>query len=317
MIDLSTIAGLRDVAPDMPLSQAYHVLKWMMAHRDAAGCQPGPVDVPSVPGGSPAPAAPVVAATGAPPSSGQPWTEEEKAEALRMRVAGATNREIADTLGRGFTSVQKLMWRLDPRRNQGFWSEADEAILIEEFTAGATAQQVAERLGRTPDAVMARAAKLGGVKQMRAKPDPEVEPPTVTEPEPPVLISEGPLDAASLSEVIEAPVVQIPAPIDPVQTAPAQSFGPPLSRRQQLLVDHLNRLPSAFTPEDDMFLIEQLASGTPGNVIADQLGTDLKTIGARFRAMQIDDILNKRGNVTLEGQQDLLVAVRYRAGCHA
>ncbi|SFY18359.1 hypothetical protein SAMN04244548_02984 [Paracoccus pantotrophus] len=86
--------------------------------------------------------------------------------------------------------------------------------------------------------------------------------------------------------------------------------------RQNWLLDHLRGLPDDFTAEDDVYLVEGLLSGTPAAVIADQLGCNLKAVAARFRSMQTEEILTVKGQLTLSGQQDLLAAVRYRAGRH-
>lgn len=120
-----------------------------------------------------------------------------------------------------------------------------------------------------------------------------------------VIVTEGAADAAALAEVQDAPVI-VP-----------QGRNPVLSRRQSRLIDHLSRLSrDAFTPEDDLWLVEQLASGAPIAVIADQLGCTPKTAIARFAAMKTDDIVTARGRLTIDGQADLLVAAHYRAGCH-
>lgn len=113
-------------------------------------------------------------------------------------------------------------------------------------------------------------------------------------------------------DVADAPCLE-PAPVAQAPE-PAWLRDPGLTVRQHDLLQHMRCLSREdFTPEDDLFLVEELAKGTPGNIIADQLGCDLKLAARRFRALQTDDIVNAKGILTIDGQADLLVAVRHRA----
>lgn len=104
-------------------------------------------------------------------------------------------------------------------------------------------------------------------------------------------------------------------PASQVEPPPPAAVAPPaLTMRQNRLVDHLGRLGDDFEPADDLWLVTSLAKGSSLDVIADQLGCDMAAARARFRSMLTDDITSSRGAITLDGQADLLEALKYRAG---
>lgn len=158
------------------------------------------------------------------------------------------------------------------------WSDEEKAEAVRMKSEGFSASHIAKVIGRPHPATRAMLAKLAKEK------------------------------APPPAEVAPAP----PAP--PAAPVPKAETFQPLTRRQQLLVDHVGRLPDDFEPADDLWLAESLAKGTPIDVIADQLGCDSATARARFRAMLTDGIKTPKGTITTDGQADLLAALRYRAG---
>ena len=115
-----------------------------------------------------------------------------------------------------------------------------------------------------------------------------------------------------VQELIATQVIPAAAPVR-LDPAPASSF-PKLTGRQQRLVDHVGRLSDTFEPADDLWMVEAFYKGTAVDVIADQLGCDVPAVRSRFKSMLTEEITTPKGVITIEGQADLLVALRYRAG---
>lgn len=183
------------------------------------------------------------------------------------------------------------------------WSDEEKAEAVRMKSEGFSASHIAKVIGRPHPATRAMLAKLAKEK---APPPAEVAPAPPVPPAAPAPKAEKPASA-----VVKMTAAPAPAPAEP-EPPKAETFQP-LTRRQQLLVDHVGRLPDDFEPADDLWLAESLAKGTPIDVIADQLGCDSATARARFRAMLTDGIKTPKGTITTDGQADLLVALRYRA----
>ena len=170
------------------------------------------------------------------------------------------------------------------------WTDAEKARAIAMKGEGLTARHIAGILNRP---VFATRHMLGKLVKEGA----EVGRVDDAAPEPVPADQEGPKD----DEPDEAEPAQEPA-------APRRLTG-----RQQRLVDHLGRLGDDFEPSDDLWLAESLAKGINLSVIADQLGCDLATARGRYRAMLVTEIRSPSGSITIDGQADLLAALRYRA----
>lgn len=337
---MSHLKQLAAIAPDLSLGQAVPIIEWISGMLGPAvpGAQTpddGAGVATTMTHAHPAPA-PEVAASGAGDelTRGR-WTTSEEDLAWKLKNEGLTARQIAMQLGRPYTATEVKLKaikadrmsaalgahgtdRNGQRLQQPPWSQHEIETAQRLRAEGRTFAQIAQKLGRSAKATE---VALGRERRARAKAAAQLaEPPEIAEPVPQepdpapvaeVIVSEGPIDAAVRAEIQDKPVI-VPAP--EVTPAPAWQRDPSLTVRQHDLLQHLCRLSQDdFTPADDMFLVEELAKGTPGNVIADQLGCDLKLAARRFRSLQTDDIVNAKGVLTIAGQTDLLVAVRHRA----
>lgn len=103
----------------------------------------------------------------------------------------------------------------------------------------------------------------------------------------------------------------------PAQKAGSEADQKPLTVIQRSVLQHLQRLSDDFMPSDDLHLAEQLAKGTPIEVIADDLGCDVKTVQARWKAFLFEHITSDKGVLTIQGQSDLLHVLRHRAAADA
>lgn len=302
-INLDDLSRLARLAPDLRAGQVTEIMEWIAELRGGAVVRDPASDAVSmappaaVIGGGlaePTPAAPPPSRAtkgGAAPKRepkpagkggrgpGREWSREELEQALVMRGKGLTVAQVAARLGRSAKAV----------------SVALSAARLERYGLAPTAPQK-----DIPDAAPGLAGQTAAQADSIDIGDP---------PECPA-VDQGPA---------AAPVTDLPDPAALAAQGAAVVVALPssgrLTSRQSRLVDHLGRLGNdSFLPEDDLFLAEQLARGVPGNVVADQLGCDLKTAGLRFRAMQTEEIVNAKGVLTIDGQADLLVALRYRAG---
>ena len=234
----------------------------------------------------------------------QTLTEWQRKSAIEMSDKGFCPSHIAKELGCTTDDVGRFV-RSKPRAvgddkhpvRKGAWSEDEIEHLNWMRSDGKTLVQIGLALGRTQVAVR---DKIKALDRQQQKDDLTSATTPVLKPEP------------------VAPAVQI-APAPPPAPAPAPAPSPPpvveparLTNRQNELIDHLNKLPDTFAPEDDLYLAESLFQRVSIGIIADQLGCDEATVRGRFRAMQNDSIRNSKGVLTIDGQADLLVALRYR-----
>lgn len=321
---LDHLKHLATLAPDLPLERAVPIIDWIsgMLGPSVQGAQTpdfGAGVATTMTHAHPAPA-PEVAASGAGDDllRGR-WTEAEEDRAWQLKAEGLTARQIAQQLGRPFTATEVKLKAIKAERMSAAmgqhgltrsgervqnppWSQDEIDRGLEMREAGASFAEISAKLGRTAKACE---VAIGRERRVRAKAARATEAEVVEAPplDPPapdaVVVTEGEAEAA-------------PQVAQPVEAPP----DPRLTMRQQQLVRHIAGLSNDFTPADDLFLVRELATGTPGNIIADQLGCDLKAAARRFRALQIDDIVNHKGALTIDGQRDLLVAVKYRAECH-
>lgn len=204
----------------------------------------------------------------------------------------------------------------DPAPKAGLpWSDDEKAKAVSLKRKGFSASHIAKVLGRPMFAtrhMMTKLSKEAGTappKPGSAKAAPPVPAgPDAPDPEP----QKAPPSAASAPPTPAVPPV--PPPIAPAPTAPISAAPEkPLTTRQRIILEHLSRLDDTFEPEDDLYLVEQLAKGVPSNVIADQLGCDCRDLGIRYRKMLCDEIKTQRGDITIDGQEDLLTVLRWRS----
>lgn len=105
----------------------------------------------------------------------------------------------------------------------------------------------------------------------------------------------------------------------PAPDAPAVETEKPLTCNQQAVLRHLGGLADDFTAADDLYLVEKSCQGVPMDVVADDLGCDVRTVKQRWRALMCEAVTDPRGTgrLTLSGQVDLLFALRHRAAADA
>lgn len=178
--DLKTLAEL---APDLPLGQAFSVLEWITGSRDAVVQLAAPAD-PVIGGGSamsdPSPAVPAVAAAGTaaitPVVRGERWTKDEIERAWALKKAGHTVSDIARRLGRPTAATGQMFKRqrwlgqapIPPTQKHQPWSPADLAAALAMRANGATYAEIAARYGRTTEATRV------ALTRKRVQPIPEI-----------------------------------------------------------------------------------------------------------------------------------------------
>lgn len=89
-----------------------------------------------------------------------------------------------------------------------------------------------------------------------------------------------------------------------------------LTLAQRALVKHLEKLSDDFAPQDDLDIASGLFDGQKAPTIAINLGVTPEEVVARFKLMKHRDILDPKGHLTIDGQRDLIVALRYRVSAY-
>ncbi|MDF3606519.1 hypothetical protein PE067_10445 [Paracoccus sp. DMF-8] len=105
-----------------------------------------------------------------------------------------------------------------------------------------------------------------------------------------------------------------PAPAAPKPSEPASWTS--LTLAQRALVKHLERLNDDFAPQDDLDIATGLFDGRKAPTIGADLGVTPEEVVARFKLMKHRDILDPKGHLTIDGQRDLIVALRYRVSAY-
>lgn len=145
-------------------------------------------------------------------------------------------------------------------------------------------QGLVDKRQAPPYAAQIIAELTGGTTQAKA-PDPKPEPAKV--------------------EAAPAPAPAQPKPVEnPSWTN--------LTLAQRALVKHLERMNDDFAPQDDLDIASGLFDGRKAPTIAADLGVTPEEVVARFKLMKHRDILDPKGHLTIDGQRDLIVALRYR-----
>lgn len=206
----------------------------------------------------------------------------------------------------------------DPTPKAGLpWSDDEKAKAMALMRKGFSASHIAKVLGRPMFATRHMMTKLS--KETGTAP-PKTGSAEVAAPVPTVPDAPDPEPQKAPPAAVSAPPTPVPVeppappPAAPAPTAPIPAASEkPLTTRQRIILEHLSRLDDTFEPEDDLYLVEQLAKGVPSNVIADQLGCDCRDLGIRYRKMLCDEIKTQRGDITIDGQEDLLTVLRWRS----
>ncbi|MFC3169240.1 hypothetical protein [Paracoccus fontiphilus] len=85
-----------------------------------------------------------------------------------------------------------------------------------------------------------------------------------------------------------------------------------LTLPERQIVKHLERLPKTFTPEDDLRLVELLTGGNKIDAAAAFLEVEPDVALTRWKSFLTEDVIGANGKPTIDGQQRLLNALRYR-----
>lgn len=193
---------------------------------------------------------------------------------------------------------------------------------------------------KQPDAALTAATPLGKV-------DSQAERVTESAPAPEPIKSEKPASAvpsaskptrdqepvkkaatpkkATASTPAQPAPVKKPAPVAaPKPQAPVATTQPPqkpqsatrpwgsLNLIERDVVKHLERLPDTFTPAEDLTIAELLISGNRIEAVAMQLEVSPADALARWKGFLCDEVLGANGFPSLDGQKQLLNALRYR-----
>ena len=130
----------------------------------------------------------------------------------------------------------------------------------------------------------------------------------VSTPEP----ARQPVTAPKAALKAPAPAKPVPPAKQPLKAPTDRRWGA-LSLAERRIVQHIERLPDAFAPADDLALVEMLAHGNKIDVVAGFLGVEPKAALDRWKALMCDDVVGLDGKPTITGQTALLKALRYRA----
>lgn len=337
--DLIPLSLLRDLAARMPdpirpasfVDLAVYVLRTAPAPASTA---PAPTTAPAAEA-APAPAITAPAANVAPApvaidKKGLPWTLEELQRARELLNGGKGPSEVARILGRPVAATQITIKRYGvrgtgpitvPGRPKGRFKKADPADApapARKAKAEAAKPATARKPKASTDTKVTSPAKAkADPKPPLAKPTPAVAPPAASKIAPAAPAASAP---ASTSASKHAPRPE-PAPRDAdskqariiaiLKAAVAENQ----PGRQIRVLSHLLTLPrGSFTAADDLFLAEGLASRRALAEIADQLGCEPAAVTARWKAMLFPDLTDRHGHILLDGQTDLLRALRWLAG---
>ena len=85
-----------------------------------------------------------------------------------------------------------------------------------------------------------------------------------------------------------------------------------LSLPERAIVKHLEKMAPAFTPAEDLAIAELLISGNKIEAVALQLEVQASMALTRWKAFLCAEVLGENGKPSMDGQQRLLAALRYR-----
>ena len=85
-----------------------------------------------------------------------------------------------------------------------------------------------------------------------------------------------------------------------------------LSLPERAIVKHLEKLAPAFTPAEDLTIAELLIGGNKIEAVALQLEVQASMALPRWKAFLCAEVLGENGKPSMDGQQRLLAALRYR-----
>lgn len=114
----------------------------------------------------------------------------------------------------------------------------------------------------------------------------------------------------------QEPVKKAAAPVKPgpVPAKPKADERPwgKLSLPERRIVQHLEKLPEVFTASEDLTIAELLTSGNRIEAVALQLEVTADQALARWKGFLCSEVLGPNGKPSIDGQRQLLNALRYR-----
>ena len=324
--DLIPLALLRDLAarlPD-PIQPASFVDLAVYVSRTAPStAAPAPAIAAAPATAIIVPGADVAPAPGAINKKGLPWTLEELQQARELLTGGKGPSEVARILGRPVAATQIAIKRYGvrgtgpitvPGRPKGRFKKADPAdALTPARKAKAAPAKTAP--ARSPKAsTNANSTPLAKAKAVQTSPV-VMPPPTVAPHAAPKIAPAASLASSPAPRPATAPE---PAPqdADPKQARVRATLQAAIAEnqpgRQIRVLSHLLTLSrGSFTAADDLFLAEGLATRRALPEIADQLGCEPAAVAGRWKAMLFADLTDLHGHILLDGQADLLRALRW------
>lgn len=321
--DLIPLALLRDLAarlPD-PIRPASFVDLAVYVSRTApASTAPAPAIAAAPETAISAPGANVAPAPVAIDKKGLPWTLEELQQARELLTGGKGPSEVARILGRPVAATQIAIKRYGvrgtgpitvPGRPKGRFKKADPADALTPARKAKAAPAKAAPARRPKASTNAKSTPPAKAKAVPAPP--------VAMPTPTVALHAAPNIAPVASPPAPKPATAPePAPqdADPKQARVRATLQAAIAEnqpgRQIRILSHVLTLPrGSFTAADDLFLAEGLATRRALAEIADQLGCEPAAVTGRWKAMLFADLTDRHGHILLDGQADLLRALRW------
>lgn len=311
--DLIPLALLRDLAarlPDPIRPASFIDLAVFVSGKapNATKASAMPAPTAETPSDAKAAAAPALGSVTT-DKKGLPWALEELAQARELLAGGKGPSEVARILGRPVAATQIAIKRYGvrgtgpikvPGRPKGRFKKAEPANLIPPVPAqGAKAVPDAKPTRPVTSRETSSASSTG-----QSQPLPVAS--NAQTPAASTLPKRGIASDAAVKDP-DAKQARIRATL---QAAVAENQ----PGRQVRVLSHLLTLPSdVFGAADDLFLAEGLASRRAVAEIADQLGCEPAAVTARWKAMLFADITDRHGLLLLDGQADLLRALRWLA----
>lgn len=248
------------------------------------------------------------------------WTTEEEQKLIDMKVAGKSIREMAKVLGRGDTAVSMRIRLMrgrpfGPKLPKESWTDAEDRQLMDGRAAERPYSDIATEMGRSVRSLQNRYRRLTKSELPAAAPPPEVSPLAPAEPAEQAAPKEVCEAAEEARETAFKPQVSEPEPVGSSQDFRVLDLGDcsALSARQRRILHHLNLLSDDFAPIDDQDIVEGLTSGRKAEALADEMGCAAREVVNRWKRLLTDEVVNFKGQITLDGQADLVVAVRHLA----
>ncbi|WP_411838591.1 hypothetical protein [Paracoccus sp. ME4] len=233
-------------------------------------------------------AKPARAATPTSPAKrrGEVWTIKELEKARGLINGGMSQIEAAQALGRPVPAARFAF------RRYGVLGD------------GPITPPRAEADYRAP-----KATKAAPVRPA-TEPAPQPAAPKATAPAP----VSAPIEPARPAEASQEAIVPVGALSKKARAMAVlkAALAEKLPGRQIRILDHLLKLPrETFSAADDLFLAEGIISRRALPEIADQLGCEAPEVTARWKAMMFPDLTDRHGHILLDGQTELLRALRW------